>query len=123
MNKLKIAIDLDGTAWKHQEFFKDFIIGMRLLGHSIGIITAHSMNYLEKDLELWKARGFPDNVDFYYGKPEGLLIGEWKRHIMEKEKIDVLIDDFGGDNKDIMKSFFNEKPLNFIVLQVFPGED
>ena len=44
---LKIAIDLDGTAWKHTYFFSEFCQAMVKRGHQVGILTAHSPDFAD----------------------------------------------------------------------------
>lgn len=121
---MRIAIDLDGTAWKYRGIFKSLIPVLRHAGHKVGILTAHSPDLEEKDYELWFAR-LNDIPDFYYSKPDpAQLIGEFKANAMVEYDIDILIDDFGGNNPDIEKTFFefmkdrNDK----IILKVVGNE-
>ena len=96
---MKIGIDLDGTAWKYREFFKEFILGFKSRGHILGIITSH-VNLKEADIRLWKARGFPD-IDFYISKVEGeeaIPSREWKINKSKENNIDYLIDNFDTDD-------------------------
>lgn len=119
---MRIAIDLDGTAWLHREFFKSFTKAMKKDGHEIGILTAHSHDYRNKDLDLWAKRGFPA-PDFYISMGDEFeLIGEFKRWAVDYHRIDVLFDDFGGNNPDIEKSFMDKGELDFLVFKVIPGE-
>ena len=123
---MKIAIDLDGTAWKHREFFREFVLAMKTRGHEIGILTAHYYEtYLDPDLKLWKLRGFP-KPDFYIARKgedeHRMLIGDWKRKSVLEFEIDVLFDDFGGNNPDIEQSFLRTGIDNLLVFKVIPGE-
>ena len=100
---MKIGIDLDGTAWRYQEFFKEFIKAMKLRGHTVGIVTAHR-GIKQEDLNLWSRRGFP-NPDFYISKDEfPERLGEqtrfWKLRVCNINGIEYLFDDFDdGDVK------------------------
>jgi hypothetical protein len=122
---MKIALDLDGTCWKHKEFFINLCKSMKNMGHSIGILTAHFEEECKnKDLDKWINDGFPQ-PDFYIGRKgdeHNMLIGEWKRNMLDKYKIDYLFDDFGGNNSDIINTFF-EKDTDSTVFIVIPGED
>lgn len=94
----KIAIDLDGTAWKYREEFKILISMLKMGGASVGILTAH-INLEIPDLNLWKARGFPE-IDFYFSKhpgEEGFPIEQWKIEQCKKYGINFLFDDFDSD--------------------------
>ena len=51
---LRIAIDLDGTAWKHSKFFKEFVWAMMRIGHEIIVLTATTKTE-EYNLFLWEA--------------------------------------------------------------------
>lgn len=119
---MKIAVDLDGTAFKHSTRLKNLINALYFYGFSVGIITAHPPEDVEKDLEKWFALGFPYPSFLLYMPIEEKFIGTWKRKVMEENHIDIIIDDFGGDNQLIKNSFFGESPPKFLVLQVFPGE-
>ncbi len=93
---MKIAIDLDGTAWKYQDYFRDLIRNLRNLGHEVGILTAHSKDIEGADKRLLKARGFPE-VDFFINKTnkeKKLSSKEWKIKKCEEYDIDILFDDF-----------------------------
>ena len=123
---MKIAVDLDGTAWKHRKFFKEFILGMKARGHIIGILTAHYYEtYAAPDLNLWTRRGFPE-PDFYIAKKgedeHNMLTGEWKRKMIKLHGIDVLFDDFGGNNPDIENTFFDED-IDCLVFKVIGDEE
>lgn len=122
---MKIAIDLDGTGWKHREFFKEFAWAMVERGHYIGILTAHyHEQFMDRDLDLWKRRGFPP-PSFYIArkgeKDHNMLIGEWKREMCAVCSIDFLFEDFGGNNPDIEETFFEEE-TDTVVFKVIPGE-
>lgn len=122
---MKIAVDLDGTAWKHKKFFSEFVHAMKDRGHTIGILTAHfSEIYAPRDLNLWREYGFPE-PDFYIARDgeeeHEMLIGEWKRKMVRLHGIDVLFDDFGGNNPDIENTFF-EDWIDCLVLKVIGDE-
>ena len=83
---MKIAIDLDGTAWKHRKFFSELAYAMQSKGHQVGILTAHyDETFREPDLRLWIARGFPE-PDFYIARrgeeEHNMHIGEWKNKMV-----------------------------------------
>lgn len=112
---MKIAIDLDGTAWKHREFFIEFVKAMKKANHNVGILTAHNCNLKIKDLNLWRKRGFP-KPDFYICKTEEDKEkykpldgnnGLWKADMVDKYNIDFLFDDL--DNNNIYVDYFIER--------------
>lgn len=121
---MNIAIDLDGTAWKHTEFFVELCKGFKSRGHTIGILTAHNdATCRYTDLAMWAMKGFP-HPDFYIariGEECHIFIGEWKRKMIIENNIDVLFDDFGGNNPDI-ESTFLEKESGAIILKVIGKE-
>lgn len=120
---MRIAIDLDGTAWKHREFFKEFCWAMSDRNHDIYILTAHSPDYQLKDLELWNSRGFPPPALYLCKQDPQQLIGDFKRKAIKEHQIDILFDDFGGNNPAIENTFMSDQELDFIVFKVYPGED
>ena len=65
---MRISIDLDGTLWHHQTFFRAFMHAMQAQGHQVGILTSHKIIHREADLALLEKRGFPA-PDFYIGRP------------------------------------------------------
>lgn len=118
---MKIAIDLDGTAWKWQKEFIEIVKAFKSLGHEVGILTAHTPDFIEKDLKLWEHRGFP-RADFYICKPKAeTFIGEFKRQAIIENNINILFDDFGGNNPDIEKTFF-ENETGCLVMKVIGKE-
>ncbi len=122
---MKIAIDLDGTAWLHREFFKELVMAFKFMGHEVGILTAHSLDFEEKDIKLWLARGFL-KPDFYIAKPDRKShIGEFKRNAIKEHNIDVLFDDFGGNNPAIEKTFLEkfDTTCGPLILKVIGGEE
>jgi len=121
---VKIAIDLDGTAWFHREFFKDFVNAMQFFGHEIGILTSHNCNLKTKDLELWKQGGFPE-PDFYICKTDDEKKelketpgnnGTWKARMVREYSIDYLFDDLDG-NEQYIDYFTKECP--YTLFRVF----
>lgn len=99
---MKVAIDLDGTAWKYQDYFRDLIKNLRELGHTVGILTAHTKDIEEADKRLLKARGFSD-IDFFINKPDpNTLSKQWKIKKCEEEGIDILFDDFDTDLPQVL---------------------
>ncbi len=126
---MKIAIDLDGVAWKHSAPLSILVSGFKRMGYQVGILTAHMENESkEADLEKWHCLGFPE-PDFYIGKQEKdrkTYIGKWKMEKIIEHKIDVLYDDFGGNNPDIEKTFmesgFKELSNKVLVLKVIGSE-
>lgn len=121
---LKIAIDLDGTAWKHTYFFSEFCQAMVKRGHQVGILTAHSPDFADSDYDLWKKRGFPE-PSFYICNSDKEWIGNLKRKEMIKNHIDVLFDDFGGNNTAIEDTFFSTGEINtdkVLILKVIGSE-
>lgn len=117
--RMKIAIDLDDTAWKYQDLFVGITTGLKETGHTVGILTAHSTRLRKNDLKLWKDRGFP-NPDFYIAKLDpSEPIGPWKARMMKRHKIDVLFDDFGENNPAIERDFFENCDPDKVILKVF----
>lgn len=116
---MKIAIDLDGTAWDkdYREFFTEFCHAMKKQGHRVGILTAHNCKLKVADLKLWSARGFPE-PDFYICKTDveksELKLTEgnnglWKARMVRLHRIDYLFDDMDG-NETYIKYFEKEFP-------------
>lgn len=93
--RLKIAIDLDGTAYRFPELFSEIMRGLQRAGHSVGILTGHSEKDAKfSDLRKLKSLGFPD-PDFYHGSQDGDVDPHvWKPKKVKKYKIDYLFDDF-----------------------------
>jgi hypothetical protein len=92
---VKIAIDLDGTAWAYPSFFAELMRALQARGHQIGILTSHHESLREADLRLFAARGFP-TPSFYYAKRSdeaGLPAAEWKPAAMRRHHIEWLFDD------------------------------
>lgn len=118
---MKIAIDFDGVVNKHKSFIKD--LWLSLVDHNlIGILTAHPPEDKFEDERWLRDNGFP-TPDFYIGMPTyEKKIGSWKRRMVREHGIEVLIDDFGGNNPDIEKSFLASGELKFILLRLSPGE-
>ena len=93
---MKIGFDLDGTCWEHRELFIAIITGLKLQGHSVGIVTAHNKASYPADMDLWKKRGFPE-VNFYIAKGDeakDIPTRDWKMSMCKGENIDFLFDDF-----------------------------
>ena len=118
---MKIAVDLDGTAWTHTRFFISFVIGMQMEGHCVGILTSHAEDMKKCDIDLWTSLGFPP-PDFYIGKsqedkdrlkPHEGNNGIWKAEQVAKHKIDYLIGDLDG-NDTYVKYFREVHPTKFI---------
>jgi hypothetical protein len=65
---MKISIDLDGTLWHRQAFFRLFMRAMQKDGHQVGILTSHKVIHEHADRALMRERGFPA-PDFYIGRP------------------------------------------------------
>jgi len=101
---MRIGIDLDGTAWEHREFFIEIIKGLKQLGHTICIITAH-VNLANSDMELWKKRGFP-TIDEYISKvagEESIPSREWKLSASKQLHLDYIFDDFDTGDVRLIK--------------------
>lgn len=92
---MKISIDFDGTLWDHMAFFREFMTVMQKSGHQVGMLTGHSMDTKDKDIELMKARNFP-KPDFYFGRTEKYMSyngAVYKSFIIRTENIDLHFDD------------------------------
>ena len=121
---MKVAIDLDGVAFKHPEFVKELWNSLIKNGNTVGVLTAHFKDLMYVDLFKMKELGLP-RPNFYIHREEGEnLIGKFKADAVKDFEIDVLIDDLGGDNSEIKKTFIEEGGLDScVLLQLFPGED
>ena len=118
---MKIAIDLDGTAWYHERFFWSFVRAMQSEGHLVGILTSHGEEMKKYDLDLWEARMFP-RPDFYICKsqedkdrlkPTKGNNGTWKAEQVTKHRIAYLIGDLDG-NEDYVEAFREVHPHKLI---------
>lgn len=114
---MKIAVDLDGTALYHREFFREFMRAMQALGHEVGILTSHNVEDEEEDLLMLEALDFP-TPDFYIGKtdeekeelkPTVGNNGTWKARMVEQHDIDYLFGDLDR-NPEYLKAFRNKFP-------------
>lgn len=114
---MKIAVDLDGTALYHREFFKEFIRAMQGRGHEVGILTSHNVEDEEEDLLMLEALGFPE-LDFYIGKtdeekeelkPTIGNNGTWKARMVEEHEVDYLFGDLDR-NPNYLKAFRKKFP-------------
>jgi len=103
---MKIAIDLDGTAWYHEDFFFDFVYVMQQEGNEIGILTSHGEDMKEDDLRKWRFMGL-GKPDFYICKShedkDRLKLtagnnGTWKAEKVTEHNIDYLMGDLDGND-------------------------
>lgn len=91
-----ISIDLDGTAWRHQEFFAAFTRAMKKDGHTVGILTSHEVNIKDADLDLFYKR-FKVGADFWIGREMGEGFEnhrDWKIQKVKQHNIDYHFDDW-----------------------------
>lgn len=91
-----ISIDLDGTAWRHREFFGAFARAMKKDGHKVGILTSHEDTIAGADMALFKAR-FGIEADFWIGRKvnEGFENHkDWKVLKLKEFNIDYHFDDW-----------------------------
>ena len=119
---MKIAIDLDGTAWFHRAFFVSFVHAMQAYeGHCVGILTSHGEHLKNQDLDLWNAHGFSP-PDFYISKSQEAKDrlkgtkgnnGVWKAEQVTEHQIDYLIGDLDG-NEDYVRAFRKVHPYKLI---------
>ena len=105
MKKLKIALDLDGTAYAHMRFFREFMKAMQAAGHQVGILTGHEQRCAENDMAFLDAHGF--NPDFYIGKgpddsPHGPVM---KSKAIADHGIDYYFDDFDYDEARALTAY------------------
>ncbi len=121
---MKIAVDLDGTAWFHTELFIALVNSMKNSGHEVGILTSHNLNLRTSDLKKWLDKGF-ENPSFYIGKSDAdkkkfkVLNGNngfWKASMVKKHKIDYLFCDMDG-SQDYVDAFQMTHP--FKLLRVY----
>lgn len=93
---MKISIDLDGTAWRHQKFFGAFTRAMKKDGHKIGILTSHEVTVEDSDLALFR-KLFRVKADFFIGREvnEGFENHrDWKIQKVKEHAIDYHFDDW-----------------------------
>lgn len=98
---LRIAIDLDGTAWSFTAFFIELMRALQARGHKVGILTSHNESMRSADLNLFSRRGFPA-PDFYIAKRTDeahIAASQWKPAAMRLHAIDWLFDDL--DTREI----------------------
>ena len=104
---MKISLDLDGTIWHQQEFFREFMLAMQERGHKVGILTSHKIIHREADLALLEKRGFPQ-PDFYIGRPlesHGSSYAELKAVQIKGQRIDLHFEDgLADDLRNVMGS-------------------
>lgn len=97
---MKIAFDLDGTAWKYPDLFIEIAWGLKNRGHQVGILTRHNeKNDHAEDIFKWTMRGYPP-PDFYHGQTKednAVPVRIWKAAMVAKYNIDYLFDDFASD--------------------------
>ena len=114
---MKIAIDLDGTALYHREFFREFMKAMQDRGHQVGILTSHNVKDKPEDLLMLEALDFP-KPDFYIGKTDEEKAelkptignnGTWKARMVEEHEIDYLFGDL-DKNPNYLKAFREKFP-------------
>lgn len=100
---MKISFDLDGTAWKFREAFKELAHCFKARGHEVGILTGHDDTIREADLHLWTARGFPP-ADFLLNADDCQRAGipwhgasqrQWKLKLALKNGVSMHFDDWG----------------------------
>lgn len=104
---MKISLDLDGTVWDHMHYFREMMKTMLPQGIQVGILTGHSQESKDKDIELMVARGFPV-PSFYYGKTpyEMQFNGAVSKSIKIKEEhIDMHYDDCDYANPETLRLF------------------
>lgn len=125
---MKIAIDLNGTAWFHKELFKELLWGLHSRGHEIGVLTANWPNRKEKNLEHWESLGYPE-PEFYIDKDEKAKEiykplkgnnGLWKAEMVSKHEIDYLFCDL-DENPDYVEAFIKIHPHKLI--KIYGDED
>lgn len=98
---MKVSFDLDGTAWKHREFFANLAKALQVAGHEVGILTAHADDIRDADLRLWRSRGFPE-PNFFYNAADMAGIGgtlrDRKLTFAKSAGITCHIDDWDSDS-------------------------
>lgn len=91
-----ISIDLDGTAWRHREFFREFVRAMKNEGHTVGILTSHEDTISHADCNLFVAR-FGVRPDFWIGRYVGETFEdhkEWKIQKARQNGVNYHFDDW-----------------------------
>ena len=82
--RLKVAIDLDGTMWAHPELFSEMARALKARGHSVGILTANHVSRERANRTRLRKAGFL-RPDFFISKTtEELMIPlrTWKPRVM-----------------------------------------
>lgn len=105
---MTIACDIDATILAFPEFFKDFFIAMKLIGNSVGIVTARPASQKEDDLKTLRQIGI--DPDFYVARPddlpESISHGTFKADACNKLGVDVIFDDFDNSDNAMVADFF-----------------
>lgn len=115
---MRVSFDLDDTAWKYREFFRELAHSLKARGHEVGACTGHRDDSREADQVLWLARGFPP-MDFLLNADDGDRAGlgalsggvcgggpsqrAWKLALAKQHGVHAHFDDFGsGAGGDII---------------------
>ena len=113
---MKISIDMDGTLWQHQDFFRAFMKAMQKDGHQVGILTSHSHKIESGDRRLMQGRGFTEPDFFLNRKDDSEHGAPFKIRTIKEQGIDYHFDDFDfgastsmGEHPRIFRVWF-EKP-------------
>ena len=104
---MKVSIDLDGTLWRYQDFFRRLMISLQQLNDEVGILTGHKQSDKEKDYDKLFKNGFP-YPNFYFGRtPDYMHLNgaHYKTMIIKREGIDIHFDDYDYDNADTERLF------------------
>ncbi len=124
---MKISIDLDGTAWSHKAFFRDLMKAMQMLGHQVGILTAHRSIHRDADLLLMAQEGFV-KPSFYLCRPyqSGDNYAEFKAKAILAEGIDIHFDDCDFGKREVesaMRAIMGDQQHRLIkVTACFPED-
>jgi hypothetical protein len=96
MKKLKVSIDLDGTAYENVDFFNGLCWALTHAGHEVGVLTGHAHTSEEKDRERLSQLGYPV-MSFYLGRPPEFMHlngAHWKSRAIVEYGIDMHFDDY-----------------------------
>lgn len=91
---MKVSFDLDGGWHDRPEVFLEIAEGLRMRGHTVGILTGHAVESETGDRERLKRDGFLP--DFYIGRDPIAMqkfVLSWKAEIIVQHMIDMHFDD------------------------------
>lgn len=102
---MKISIDLDGTLYFKLDFFREMITKLQD-NHEVGILTGHSQESWQRDIEKLNSLGvYPV---FYLGRTAEYIPfngAKFKIDMIRLHNIDIHFDDFDYNNPETIRLF------------------